>query len=547
MRELLPTMEVLTALGHAHGHTELTGGKFSGEALGDFRIVREIGRGGMGVVYEAIQVSLGRRVALKVLPFAAVFHERQLARFQNEALAAARLKHPHIVSVLTVGCDRGVHYYAMDLVQGQTLGQLVRTAEAPDATSCERADNGSPPSDLLSGPQTDTQPVAALSTHVERNGTAWFRQIAALGLQAAQALEYAHQMGIIHRDVKPSNLLVDRHLHLWVTDFGLAQIVGDHDLTLTGDMLGTLRYMSPEQANGERFVDPRSDVYSLGITIYELITLRPAFQETERGVLLKQVIEHDPPSPRKYNPAIPLDLERIVLKSIAKEPNDRYSSAQTLADDLQRFLEQRPIKARPLSRFSRTWRWCRRSPSFASAVASAFFLLMCIAGMAVTFALRETTHRHQAEARTNDAEWQQYVSDMHSAMAAREQSDVGRTLELLERHRPTPGQTDLRGFEWNYLWRQCHDDRLLLTINQPAEVESVAFSHNGQIVATGSHDGFVRLWSATTGQLIHELSVHHPLAKTVAFSPDDHLLAATRDTDSVIYLWDVESARNYTS
>jgi hypothetical protein len=301
------------------------------EQLGDFRIVREIGRGGMGVVYEAEQMSLGRRIALKVLPFAAVFHERQLARFQNEALAAARLKHPNIVSVLTVGCDRGVHYYAMDLVEGQTLAQLVRDPDVPGSTSysaigaspalgagsalgaglptsakpptaglpntsetcgheevrgqrpahsdrhvhSERPAHSAHSADSCS--TADTPPIAALSTSIDRSGPAWFRRVAAIGIQAAQALEYAHQMGIIHRDVKPSNLLVDVHGHLWVSDFGLAQIAGDHNLTMSGDVLGTLRYMSPEQANGQRFIDQRTDSIRLELRFTSYSRCVPRF------------------------------------------------------------------------------------------------------------------------------------------------------------------------------------------------------------------------------------------------------------------------------
>jgi hypothetical protein len=288
-------------------------------ALGDFVLVRQIGRGGMGVVYEARQLSLERKVAVKVLPFAAVLDERQLQRFKNEALAAASLEHPHIVNVVFVGCERGVHFYAMRYVDGKNLAQVITELQHVGSrgrgTASEhvdhprhRASNDDPPahSDSDNLETADTQPIAALTTEWSDDRRRYFRSVARLGIQAAEALEYAHRMGIIHRDVKPSNLLVDRHGHLWVTDFGLAQIAGNQNLTLTGAALGTLRYMSPEQANGERFVDPRTDVYSLGITLYELLALRPAFHETERSLLLKQVTDHEPaPKTQLVDPGRP--------------------------------------------------------------------------------------------------------------------------------------------------------------------------------------------------------------------------------------------------
>jgi hypothetical protein len=251
--------------------------------------------------------------------------------------------------------------------------------------------------------------------------------------------------------------------------------------------------------------------------------------------LLRQVIEHDPPSPRQRNRAIPLDLERIILKAIAKAPDDRYATAQALADDLERFLQQRPIQARPLGRIARAWRWCRRLPAFAGVLSAVLFLLLCVTGMAVMFAFRETIHRQQAEARIQEAEWQQYLSDMHSAMAAWENSNVRRTLELLERHRPRCGEPDLRDFEWNYLWRQCQDKRPKLTINETSFVSGVSFSHDGHMLATGNIEGFVRVRDATSGRLIHEFKEQRLGATLVAFSPVDSTLASA-DLAGTIHL-----------
>ena len=250
------------------------------EPLGDYRLIREIGRGGMGVVYEAEQISMGRRVALKILPFAAVLDPRHLQRFKNEAMAAGSLRHPNIVSVHTIGCERGVHYYAMDYIEGQTLAAVIETMRVQGsgfgvqddsvgnglslpavagAVPAMREDEATPLGESGT-PQrafpTDTVAIAALSTLRTERPREFFRRVAELGIQAAEALDYAHQMGIVHRDIKPSNLMLDEQGKLWVTDFGLARVEANAALTMTGDLLGTLRYMTPEQAEG-RSADPR--------------------------------------------------------------------------------------------------------------------------------------------------------------------------------------------------------------------------------------------------------------------------------------------------
>ncbi|HKB42092.1 MAG TPA: serine/threonine-protein kinase, partial [Gemmataceae bacterium] len=251
LRQMLPALGLLRASG-ASGFASAPRGladdpdssaELTPEGpLGDYRLVREVGRGGMGVVYEAVQISLGRRVALKVLPFAAALDGKQLQRFKNEAQAAAQLHHTSIVPVYAVGSERGVHYYAMQLIEGQSLAALIGELRA----QAGRAAEGPP---AASGAM-DTPPAAALTTERSARGAAHFRSMAELGAQAAEALEHAHQLGVVHRDVKPANLLVDGRGNLWVTDFGLAQIQGDANLTMTGDLVGTTRYMSPEQAQG---------------------------------------------------------------------------------------------------------------------------------------------------------------------------------------------------------------------------------------------------------------------------------------------------------
>jgi serine/threonine protein kinase len=357
--------------------------------LGDFRLLREVGRGGMGVVYEAEQISLRRRVALKVLPFATALDPRRLRRFQNEALAAANLRHENIVPVYAVGQERGVHYYAMQFIEGQSLAALIAELRR------QKAARGSRPGPEPAGDRTravaTTRPefrgaVPGGVSDFGLGGADFPRWVAGLGRQAAVALEHAHQAGIVHRDVKPANLLLDARGQLWIADFGLAQ-VGDHaGVTRTGEMLGTLRYASPEQAGARRgLVDHRSDVYSLGATLYELLTLKPLFEGAGANELLRQIADEEPRRPRLVEPSIPVELETVVLKALGKEPADRYATAQELADDLQRFVENRPIRARRPTLAERLRKWARRHPSLV--VAAVLVLALWSAGSFVATAL----------------------------------------------------------------------------------------------------------------------------------------------------------------
>jgi serine/threonine protein kinase len=375
--------------------------------LGDFRLLRELGRGGMGVVYEAEQVSLGRRVALKVLPLAAALDPRQLQRFRLEAQAAAHLHHAHIVSIHSVGCEHGVYHYAMQYIEGQSLADVIAQLQRQNRgqTPCSgsqvlREAPGAP----ATAAETAAEPHAVAATVRSVGDAAYFRTVAALGIQAAEALEYAHSMGVIHRDVKPANLLLDVQGNVYVTDFGLAQLRGVPELTMTGDLVGTLRYMSPEQALAQRGVmDHRTDIYSLGATLYELLTLAPAFDAPERHALLRQIAEEEPASPRQRNRAIPVDLETIVLKAMTKEPGSRYASAKELADDMRGFLEHRPIRARRPTPLERAAKWSRRHRSLVAAAVG--LLLLAAIGFAVSTALiaREKWRLAEEQARTKAA------------------------------------------------------------------------------------------------------------------------------------------------
>jgi serine/threonine protein kinase len=380
--------------------------------LGDFDILREVGRGGMGIVYEAKQLSLGRRVALKVLPFAATLDPRQLQRFWMEAQAAAILHHAHVVPVYSVGCERGVHYYAMQFIEGQTLAEIIAACrgETPGGGD-DLPGFMTSPRPALPAEAAPTLPVAALPTERSARGPDYFRAVARLGVQAALALEHAHQLGVVHRDIKPANLLVDAAGDLWITDFGLARLRNHAGLTLTGDTVGTLRYMSPEQARAKRaLVDHRTDIYSLGSTLYEALTLQPAYPSDDRNEVLRQISQGEPPLPRRINPAVPFALETVMLKAMAHEPERRYATAQEMADDLERFLEHRPVRAvRPTLRERLTkWAWRHKSVLAAVAVVTA---LAAVGLLALTIRLwREQTRTEAAlmlarakeeEARTN--------------------------------------------------------------------------------------------------------------------------------------------------
>ena len=371
--------------------------------IGEFRLIRELGRGGMGVVYEAHQTSLNRRVALKVLPFAAALDPKQLQRFQIEAQAAAQLHHTNIVPVFGVGADRGVHYYAMQLIQGQSLACLIeelgrsrRDTQSVSAVSSAVEQDAGQPSAASEGPalgHAASTAAAMMSTRHTGKRSAYFHRIADLGMKTALALEYAHRVGVVHRDIKPANLLVDAQGELWITDFGLAMLQSGTGLTMTGETLGTLRYMSPEQAWGRRGeIDHRTDIYSLGATLYELLTLRPAVNGQDRQELLRQLAFEDPPAPRKIDAAIPTELETIVLKACAKVPAERYATAQELAEDLQRFLEDKPIRARRPTMRERATKWSRRHRSVV--VSAAALLLITTIGSIVSTIL---IAREQAE------------------------------------------------------------------------------------------------------------------------------------------------------
>lgn len=477
IEDLFPTIVAVEQLkahrvGTSSGRASLGGVRL--ERLGDFRILGEIGRGGMGIVYEAYQESLGRHVAVKVLPRQALLDPKQLERFQREAQTAARLHHSNIVPLFGVGEQDGFHYIVMQLIRGVSLDEVLvklRQLLAADAASPSgsampgadpdggiRADTAAwsrnlndrgvalidrqspPPATPANGSTSEAVRLARVlvegkfwqdaerpggkssscvghvvgegfgqATEVapaqanrdspatgRRFGPAYWRSVAAIGQQVAEALHYAHVHHTLHRDVKPANLLLDSQGVVWVTDFGLAKVLDQDHAGQTAALAGTLRYMAPEQFSGR--VDARSDVYSLGLTLYELATLQPAFADVSRSKVIRKITQGQPVPPRQIHRGIPRDLETIILKAIALEPDHRYASAAELAEDLQRFLEDRPITARRASPFERLWRWSRRNKAVAALTASTFVLLILIAVVTTAGYVSTARQRQRAEA-----------------------------------------------------------------------------------------------------------------------------------------------------
>jgi eukaryotic-like serine/threonine-protein kinase len=673
--------------------------------IGDYRILREVGRGGMGVVYEAEQISLGRRVALKVLPRHVAKDKTTLERFRREARSAARLHHTNIVPVFEVDQDGETVFYAMQFIQGQGLDRVIEElarlrensagstdGRAPqDARRSRRAGqiahdltfaahvSTGPTEDETTTPHDAQQPLSKMAfsllrgrflddlektgtdriaeaaageptvtkavadagfarteaidqtpsgtlaqadeprkisaaassappvlprlsvfvraqdrrdsrsaqpefpSRIEAAGSAvlpggtlisgvdssghrrpFFRSVAQIGRQVALGLDYAHARGIVHRDIKPANLLLDTAGVVWITDFGLAK-AEDDGLTATGDIVGTLRYMAPERFRGVG--DARGDIYALGLTIYELLTLRPAFKASDRLRLIEQIKQEEPVRPRSLDPRIPRDLETIVLKATDKEPARRYASAAALAEDLRRFVDDEAIQARRASYAERLQRWARRHKAIAISLATFFVLLACGLIAASIAAAKFRAIAHDMERLAGEKE-----RERRAALEAKIQADSSRKLAEDEREaalrtlyfakvntvsealtapetesvldpfklswRGLAMRSDPRAWEWYYLNSPPAHQRLTLR-GQPVDVGAVAVSPDGTKIASGGWGEGIRIWDAASGRLLRTLNAR-PGVMALAWSPDGTRIAEA-SASRFAQVWDAET------
>jgi len=411
IRELFPTLVLLEGAARARAAAAPAArqtGLTPGMIFGPYRIEREIGRGGMGIVYEAVQVLVEKRVALKVLPLQAPADARQLERFFREARITAGLHHPNIVPVFDVGQIAGSAYFAMQYIEGRGLDRILRLMQpaaappAPPVFTLDARDYQLSPEGAIAvaEPNQIAETAGRIRAGVPAQWEDYLRWVANLGIQAAMGLAYAHEHQLIHRDIKPSNLLLGKKGTLWIADFGLARSQDDPALTITGMLLGTPRYMSPEQAEAaQRQVDHRSDIYSLGATLYELLTCRPVFEGKTPQEVLLSILVRDPVAPRRLKPSIPAELETVVMKAMARRPEDRYQSARALAEDLERWQKMEPIQARRAGPVRHAVGWCRRNLKVVAAAAVLATALVIAGGLYYRASVREhSTVRSTAEA-----------------------------------------------------------------------------------------------------------------------------------------------------
>jgi WD40 repeat protein/predicted Ser/Thr protein kinase len=474
--------------------------------LGDYELIEEIARGGMGIVYRARQLSLNRVVAVKVLLHGPFSSPEFIRRFRNEAEAIAALRHPNLVAIYEIGEHAGTQFLAMEFIEGRSLAEWTRE-----------------------------QPLAA-------------RRAAGYLEAVARAVQHAHERGVLHRDLKPSNILIDCFDQPRVMDFGLAKVShAEAELTVPGQVLGSPGYIPPEQAAGRGAqVAAPADVYSLGAVLYHLVTGRPPFQGETLHEILRQVQESEPVPPRRLNPSVPLDLQTICLKCLQKDPARRYGTARELAEELARFLAGRPIQARPVSVFEIAWLWCRRRPALAlMTLALHLALALGLAGIlfewrqARLHALGETEQRLRAEQNAAATRLNLYAADVGLAGQVVQQGDFGRARRTLDRLRPRPGESDLREFEWRYLWNLCRGDQLATLGEQEWIVTSLAYSSDGRLLASGGMGGFIQLWDAGTRQCLKNLQVSQGAVWSLAFVPGSAELIAGSSTG--VQVWDAKT------
>jgi eukaryotic-like serine/threonine-protein kinase len=522
-----------------HGETVSLAVNGHFRSFGDFELLEEVGRGAMGVVYKARQKSLNRTVALKMILAGRLASESEVQRFRTEAENAAGLDHPHIVPIYEVGEHDGQHYFSMKLIEGASLVREV------------------------AGFTADPRAAARLMATV------------------ARAVHHAHQRGVLHRDLKPGNILIDKEGQPHVADFGLAKrIEGGSGQTLSGTVMGTPCYMAPEQAAGRNIgLTTSADVYSLGAILYECLTGRPPFRAGTPLETLMQVQHEEPEPPRKARSGVPRDLEVVCLKCLRKDPSRRYASAEALAEDLERWQAGEPIVARPVRSGERALKWVRRHPMPAALAAVSTLAALAVVGGLVgqwyngqlkttnaqlesaQIQLQESngnleTAAEQLKAssqqlkaslvavRTERAKTQRYfyASQMILVERARQEGQPGRVVQLLRSVIPdNTDAEDPRGFEWYHLWRQYQGEQSRLRGHEGA-VTAVAFSPDDRLIASGSADKKVKLWDAATGKEVRTLDGHTAHVTSLAFSPDGRRLVSA-GADRTVRLWDTVTGK----
>lgn len=427
--------------------------------LGDYELLEELAQGGMGVIYRARQVSLNRTVALKMIRSGQLATATEVQRFRTEAEAAARLEHPNIVPIYEIGEHEGRHFFTMKLVQGGSLAAGIGGRPLP------------------------------------------VRRAAHLLALVARAVHFAHQRGILHRDLKPTNILLDAAGEPQLTDFGLAKLAEtENGLTQTAEVMGSASYMSPEQASGHnRQLTTATDIYSLGAVLYEMLTGRPPFRGATFVDTLLQVVEQHPLRPGQLNPAVDRDLETICLKCLEKLPPDRYASAELLAQDLEHWLAGETILARPATTWERTVKWVRRKPLVAALTTAV--VLLVVAGLGGVLWQWQNAREKARILRQN-----LYSADMNLAQRALADNNLGRAVELVRKYLPNEGEDDLRGFEWRYLWQQTRGQETG-TLALDNFINSLAFSPDGQRFATGGHEAAIRVWDTASRTLLARLDL----------------------------------------
>ncbi len=467
----------------------------------DFDLLEELGRGGMGVVYKARQQSLNRIVALKMIRAGQLAGPDDMQRFLAEAQASAKLDHPGIVPVFEVGESDGQPFFVMGFVEGQTLSDMARH----EPLDPERA--------------------------------------AELVKEVGQAVHYAHEQSVVHRDLKPSNVLVDRAGKPRVMDFGLAKTLDNNKgMTVTGDVLGTPAYMPPEQAQGRiGDVGVRSDVYSLGAMLYDLLTGRPPFLAANVMETLQQVVEQQPVSLRQLNSSIPKDLETISLKCLQKEPEKRYATAKEVCEDLSCYLEGKPIAARPVSRVEKMWRWCKRHP----AAASVLLLLVCLLFVSIGAVVWVNDARRNAEIARDETRRNSYASEMNVAGSAAETTTgAGRVRQLVDPWLDEQLAPDPRGWEWYFLLGVAHqaerviqpytlDERQGKSIEKPSVVQHIAFSPDGNQVFIAGATG-IDIYDLKNQQRVATLPKPEPFTLGLAIDPTGQYWAVSGEKSGTI-------------